>query len=1008
MVEDSELDAALMTRELKSGGYDVVTERVDTEQAFLAALESKLWDLILCDYRMPEFNGLAALQLFRARNLDIPFIMVSAVMGEELVVEAMKGGAHDYLMKAHLNRLVPAVERQINDAAVRREGVRTTQALREIEIRYRSLFENMSEGYAYCKMLFEDNKPTDFIYMDVNAKFAELTGLKDVVEKTVSEVIPGIQESNPELFECYGRVALTGKPEKLETYVGPLGIWFSVSVYSPGREYFVAVFENVTERRQAEESLRESEERYRALFTFSPDALYVHVDGCVTLVNPAMCKLLGTDDPSLLIGKSVHEIVHPEYHEKLRQRWNMVFGGQPAPLLEEKFIRLDGTLVDVEVSAVAIDWEGSKAVQVIARDITERKRADEALTYERNLLKSLMDNIPDHVYFKDNESRFLRMSRSQANRFGLEDPAQAVGKTDFEFFAEEHARTAHEDEQQIMKSGIAIIGIEEKESWPDGSESWVSTTKVPLQDAQGQIIGTFGISRDITERKRVEESLIRLNKAVEASGEVIFMTDRNGIFSFVNTSFTTLYGYEKAEVVGKTTPRILKSGRQLPDHYTEFWHALINKQTIKADLINRTKDGRLLTIEATANPILDTKGSIIGFLAIQRDVTQQRTLEEQIRQSQKMESLGTLASGIAHDFNNILSIILGHASLIEKYQYDPERFRDSLQTITNASTRGASLVRQMLTFARKSATEFRPLLINESIQEIQRLLHETFPKTITVAFDVAERLPLITADATQIHQVLLNLCVNARDAMDGKGTLTVSARLVRGETVRHRFVNAKSSTYIEVTVADTGIGMDETTRHRIFEPFFTTKQFGKGTGLGLAVVFGIMESHSGFIDVASEVGRGTTFSLYFPIKSFSVESVNDKSIIQKEAAGGTEVILVVEDEETLKESVRLILTANGYTVLSAEDGEQGIAMLDRFHNDIALVICDLGLPKFSGLEVLKKLKTLNPGVKFILGTGYIDPAERTAVLREGANDIVLKPYITNEFLRRVRDVLDAK
>jgi PAS domain S-box-containing protein len=886
--------------------------------------------------------------------------------------------------------------------------------LRKSEERFRKIFDESQVGII--------TSAPDYRFEKINPAFCRMIGYTatELASLTFADIThPDDIRKDIENIKKLGLGEISFyKAEK--RYLRKTGetIWGNIVVSSVRNNngtllYYLVMIEDITVRKRAEEAIRESEERFRMMFENVFDGISIYRED----PDPSKRRLVECNERyAAMAGRSREELLQRGSTQGLQitheetvniKRLESLAGGK-AYQGSFSWIRPDGKDNFVEYVGVPITWRGKSHSIGIDRDITERKRADEALTYERNLLKALMDNIPDHVYFKDNESRFLRMSRSQANRFGLDDPAQAVGKTDFEFFAEEHARTAHEDEQQIMKSGIAIIGIEEKESWPDGSESWVSTTKVPLQDAQGQIIGTFGVSRDITERKRVEESLIRLNKAVEASGEVIFMTDRNGIFSFVNTSFTTLYGYEKTEVVGKTTPRILKSGRQLPDHYTEFWQALTNKQTTKADLINRTKDGRLLTIEATANPILDTKGSIIGFLAIQRDVTQQRTLEEQIRQSQKMESLGTLASGIAHDFNNILSIILGHASLIEKYQYDPERFRDSLQTITNASTRGASLVRQMLTFARKSATEFRPLLINESIQEIQRLLHETFPKPITLAFDVAERLPLITADATQIHQVLLNLCVNARDAMDGKGTLTVSARLVRGETVRHRFVNAKSSTYIEVTVADTGAGMDEATRRRIFEPFFTTKTFGKGTGLGLAVVFGIMESHSGFIDVASEVGRGTTFSLYFPIKSFSVESVSDQSIIQKEAVGGTEVILVVEDEETLKESVRQILTVNGYTVLSAEDGEQAMAMLDRFHNDIALVICDLGLPKFSGLEVLKKLKALNPSVKFILGTGYIEPAERTAVLREGANDIVLKPYITNEFLRRVRDVLDAK
>jgi signal transduction histidine kinase/ActR/RegA family two-component response regulator len=438
-----------------------------------------------------------------------------------------------------------------------------------------------------------------------------------------------------------------------------------------------------------------------------------------------------------------------------------------------------------------------------------------------------------------------------------------------------------------------------------------------------------------------------------------------------------------------------------------LWQSLTNKQIVKGEWVNRTKDGRLLTIEAAANPILDVNGDVIGFLAIQRNVTEQRAMEEQVRQAQKMESIGTLASGIAHDFNNILGIIMGHASLIERFQNEPERLSASVATILNATRRGASVVRQMLTFARKSKVEFKPLLINDSVAEIEKLLHETFPRTIALVCQLDDNLPLITGDVTQVHQVLLNLCVNARDAMQGSGTLTISTSQQSGEKLRRRFVKAIHPSYVIVDVTDTGSGMDEETQKRIFEPFFTTKAAGGGTGLGLSVVFGIMESHGGFVDVVSKPGYGTTFSLYFPVEPMPTVGTETGAEPEKEIKGGTETVLVVEDEETLKEAVRLILSMKGYTVLTAEDGNQAVEMYRDHVKEIALVVCDFGLPRYNGHEVLRRLRAINPEVKFILASGYIDPQEKSAILKDGAKDFLQKPYVANDVMRKIRDVIDS-
>jgi CheY-like chemotaxis protein len=311
----------------------------------------------------------------------------------------------------------------------------------------------------------------------------------------------------------------------------------------------------------------------------------------------------------------------------------------------------------------------------------------------------------------------------------------------------------------------------------------------------------------------------------------------------------------------------------------------------------------------------------------------------------------------------------------------------------------------LLTFARKAEPELTLVKLNDSVIEISKLLSETITKTIVINLDLEQELPAISADATQMHQVLLNLCVNARDAMPNGGTLTIATHLQQSDVVRKKFPNVAARQYIALIVRDAGVGMDEKTRSRIFEPFFTTKEIGKGTGLGLSVVFGIMESHKGYIAVDSEPGKGTTFYLYFPVPE-SLEINQVKTEIQKEIHGGGETILVVEDEEPMRVLLNIFLRSGGYTVLTAADGREAVDMYHKNRKDIKLVLADSGLPMLSGYDVFKKMKSENPELKFILASGFIQPQMKSDILKEGAKYFLQKPYTEAHVLRAVRNVLD--
>jgi nitrogen-specific signal transduction histidine kinase len=405
-------------------------------------------------------------------------------------------------------------------------------------------------------------------------------------------------------------------------------------------------------------------------------------------------------------------------------------------------------------------------------------------------------------------------------------------------------------------------------------------------------------------------------------------------------------------------------------------------------------------------PIEHKGKSAIQIIA--RDVTEKKKIQGHLLQTQKVESIGTLAGGIAHDFNNILGIILAYSSILERAGTDPKKFGDSIKAINSAVNRGAALVRQILTFARQSDIVVKPMSVPELAHEVVTMLKETFPKVIEFKEEFERGIPLIQADHTQIHQALLNLCVNARDAMPQGGTITITIHICPLEQVTQQFSRATFDRYICVSVSDTGTGMDEMTKRRIFDPFFTTKELGKGTGLGLSVVYGVIQSHYGFVHVESELGKGTTFHLYLPVPQEFKSAGEERGRNISGSIAGTETILFIEDEELLRTAVSSILEANGYTVHVAADGREAITVYKTHQNKIDLVVTDLGLPKKSGVDVFLLLKELNPTIKIILASGFIPLEQKSELLKAGANEFIQKPYVLTDVLQKIREVLDEK
>ena len=478
-----------------------------------------------------------------------------------------------------------------------------------------------------------------------------------------------------------------------------------------------------------------------------------------------------------------------------------------------------------------------------------------------------------------------------------------------------------------------------------------------------------------------------------------FRTDLRGNILYANDALAQIFEFESPSTM--VTKSLLAWCKKMgeADYIIDEIRKSRKIEDIEIEFV--TQGGRSKNLLVSAS----LKGeSISGTI---RDITDMRQVEQQLIQAQKLESLGTLAGGIAHDFNNILGIIMGHSSMLERVRSDPAKFSQSVDAITKATVRGASLVKQLLTFSGQTDAVYGSVRINDIVTEVKKLLQETFPKTITISTSLQSNQPWIVGDPTQIHQVLLNLCINARDAMPQGGNLSISTGTVEGNSLKLKFPKASATRYIAIEVADTGTGMDETTRHRIFEPFFTTKGPGKGTGLGLALVFGIVENHGGLIAVESKLGVGTTFTVYLPVQERAHESSQPSRLAAQDVPGGSETLLLIEDEETLRELLKAVLVSKGYTVIAAEDGKQGISAFLKHQREIALVILDLGLPKLDGLGVFKRVREKDPEAKVILASGFIDPETKKEVHEAGIEHFVQKPYSPDDVLRKIRHVIDA-
>ncbi|MDA8121811.1 MAG: PAS domain S-box protein [Deltaproteobacteria bacterium] len=529
----------------------------------------------------------------------------------------------------------------------------------------------------------------------------------------------------------------------------------------------------------------------------------------------------------------------------------------------------------------------------------------------------------------------------------------------------------------------------------------------PMVGAKGEFEGIVCAAQDVTVRKQAEEKLARLGMAVEQAGEAIIITDNEGTIQYVNPAFERVSGYVRDEVVGKN-PRILKSGKHDPDYYQAMWNTLKQGKVWTGTVINRNKGGSLYEEVAVISPVRDATGQVVNYVAVKRDVTHEMDMEEQLRQSQKMEAVGQLAGGIAHDFNNLLTAISGYSELLLGRLPGESPFRREVEEIRKAGDRASALTRQLLAFSRRQMFQVKVVDLNRIVSNLDKMLRRLIGEDIDLRSQLKEDLWNVRIDPGQMEQVVINIAVNARDAMPRGGKLTIeTANIKLDETYVRKHVVVKPGPYVMLAVSDNGCGMDEATQAHIFEPFFTTKDPGKGTGLGLSTVYGIVKQSSGYIWVYSEPGRGTTFKVYLPRVLDKSEQITSEMEPIGPGWGGRETILLAEDEELVRDLVAEILKPGGYSVLQARDGEEAVRISEHYNGTIDLLVTDVVMPHIGGRELVRRIQPARPEMKVIYMSGYTE----NAIVHHGALDaginFIQKPFRPGDLSRKIREVLDA-
>ncbi|MEW6376940.1 MAG: PAS domain S-box protein [Thermodesulfobacteriota bacterium] len=776
-----------------------------------------------------------------------------------------------------------------------------------------------------------------------------------------------------------------------------------------------ALKNEIKEREHTEKALGESEKRYRTLFEGSRDAIYITTrEGKVIDFNQSFLDLFGYSKEEMRGLNAQDTYVHSEDRSRFQQE---IEQNGFVRDFELKLRKKDRTEIDcLLTSSVQRTHDGNiLGYQGIIRDITERKRAEESLRESEERFRSLFENAMIGIYRTTPDGQILIANPALIKMLGytsFEELAQlnVVQKG----YAEGYSRTQF---TELMERDGYVLGLESGWKRKDGAVLFVRESARAFRDVQGNILYYEGTVEDNTERKHAEQALReseeRYRNILDAIEDGYFEADIAGNFTFFNNSLQKIFGYSKEELIGVNNRQYMDK-EMAKKVYQRFNRVYTTGEPAKAfeyEIIRKDFTKRIL--EGSISLIRNAKGERIGFRVIARDITERkraeeemRSLQEQLRQSQKMEAIGRLAGGIAHDFNNLLTIIKGYSqlSLLDLKERDP--LKGNIQEIQKASQRATDLTRQLLAFSRRQMMEMKVLNLNVLLKDLDKMLRRVIGEDIELVNSLADDLGQVKTDPGQIEQVIMNLAVNARDAMPKGGKLTIeTANVELDEAYARAHIGVTPGRYVMLSMSDTGVGMTPDVRERIFEPFFTTKEKGEGTGLGLSMVYGIVKQSGGSIWVYSEPVQGTTFKIYLPRVDELPEEIGKKEI-KEEIPWGNETVLVVEDDEAVRKLAVKVLEKQGYNVLEASNGTDALEICEKQKGSIHMILTDVVMPEMNGRQLVERFRQVYPYFKVLYMSGYTDNTiVHHGVLEKGVN-YIQKPFTPEALARKVREVLD--
>lgn len=874
-------------------------------------------------------------------------------------------------------------------------------ALRKSEAKYRELIESMPVAY------YKSTSAGQFV--DVNPAFCKMLGYtrEELFAMDIPETLY-FHESEREgekqysgfapVTETYRLKGKDGTEVWVEDYARYLRDESGKIIYHEG------ICQDITGQKLAREALQFSEARLRTVIETSMDTiLFLDKDwNLVECLNPTSYERITGYLPAERLGKNGAGMIHPGDIETFREKIRSADEPGKIVRVEHRVRRKDGSWRWVEGAVRNLLDDAVLGAMVInIHDIEERKFAVNRLIESEERYRTLVHNSPDSIVVLT-DGKFAYVNPATLSPLGADSAEQLVGKEFLDFVhpgsREKAGKSINEmmDTQRPMPlQELVLVGVDK------------SLIEVEVRSAPVSYLGRPSIQsviRNITDRRKVEKQLRLQSVALNTAGNGIVITDTEGNIVWANPAFESLTGFSLDEALGKNLRNLIRSGKQDKEFYRSMWNTILAGKVWRGEIVNKKKDGTFYTEDMTIAPVREGTGEITHFIAVKQDITDRKSLQEQLLQSQKLESIGQLAGGVAHDYNNILGVVIGYAELLKTKLRDNLEVQRPVEAILTATTRAADLTRQLLAFARKDIVSPKVMNLNTAIEGIEKMLRRIIGENISFEVRAGKKLWNVRIDPSQLDQILINLAANAKDAIQGIGSIVLETANVN---VDSRFARSRAGLgegeFVKLEFSDNGTGMGKETVKRVFEPFFTTKEKGHGTGLGLATVYGIVKQNDGNVYVTSEPGKGTKFEIFLPRFRGKVEGNQDR--VPEQVARGTETVLVVEDQEEMLELTRVSLESYGYHVLTASGPEEALLLCNEHSGKIHLLLTDVIMPVMSGRDLSRKARKICPGIKVMYMSGYTaNELSPEGVLGEEV-EFIQKPFKPVALAKKVGEVL---